>query len=175
MSSVIDRTMARVRLDAGVQSLERLSVFAFIEELEVGASMEASALDLALSVAPVEHGVDVEVDRQLATAAVASLLQNAFQFTRPKSHVALNTSWTPDRVVIDVVDECGGLPARQVDELSRAFAQRGADRSGLGVGLSVSCRSAEAIGGEIRVRNVPGTGCVFTIDLPRAAAGRTLE
>jgi hypothetical protein len=74
-----------------------------------------------------------------------------------------------------VVDECGGLPARQVDELSRAFAQRGADRSGLGVGLSVSCRSAEAIGGEIRVRNVPGTGCVFTIDLPRAAAGRTLE
>jgi signal transduction histidine kinase len=167
ISSVIDRTMARVRLDAGVQSRERVSVFEFVEELEIGASMEADARELVLSVAPVERGVDVEVDRQLATAAVANLLQNAFQFTRPRGHVALNTSWTIDRVVVNVEDECGGLSAERVGELSRAFAQQGADRAGLGAGLSISRRSAEAIGGKIRVRDVPGIGCVFTIDLPR--------
>jgi len=37
----------------------------------------------------------------------------------------------------------------------------------LGLGLAISRRSVEENGGELRVRDVPGTGCVFTIDLPR--------
>ena len=43
VSALIDRTVARVRLDAGAQMPERLSVFAFIEKLEVGAALEANA------------------------------------------------------------------------------------------------------------------------------------
>jgi signal transduction histidine kinase len=167
VSALIDRTIAQVRLDAGMQSPERVSVFELIEELEVGASMEASARGLALSVAPVERGVDVSVDRQLLAAAVGNLLQNAFKFTRPKSQVALRVSWTIDRVFIDVEDQCGGLPMGKVEELFRPFAQQGANRTGLGLGLSISRRSVEAIGGELRVRDTPGIGCVFTIDLPR--------
>ena len=42
----------------------------------------------------------------------------------------------------------------------------GPDRSGLGLGLSISRRAVEACGGTLRVRNVPGVGCVFTVDLP---------
>ncbi|MGZ5147776.1 MAG: ATP-binding protein, partial [Burkholderiales bacterium] len=42
-----------------------------------------------------------------------------------------------------------------------------ADRTGLGLGLSISNRSVEASGGKLRVRNLPGRGCIFTIDLPR--------
>jgi signal transduction histidine kinase len=45
--------------------------------------------------------------------------------------------------------------------------QLGVDRSGLGLGLSISRRAVEAIGGKLRVRDMPGIGCVFTIDLPR--------
>jgi len=54
-----------------------------------------------------------------------------------------------------------------VAELFRPFEQQGADRSGLGLGLSIVRKSVGANGGEIRVRDLPGTGCVFTIDLPR--------
>jgi signal transduction histidine kinase len=50
----------------------------------------------------------------------------------------------------------------------RPFAQFDADRSGLGLGLVFARRAAEAMGGAIRVRDVPGTGCVFTVDVPRA-------
>jgi signal transduction histidine kinase len=41
------------------------------------------------------------------------------------------------------------------------------DKSGLGLGLSICRRSVEANNGVLSVRDVPGSGCIFTIDLPR--------
>ena len=166
LSVLVDTTMARVRLESSVRVLERVSVSAFVDDIGVGASMEARALGITLAVAPVDPGVDVEVDRQLLVAAISNLLQNAFKFSRPEGHVSLRTSPTRDRVLIEVEDECGGLPPGKVDELFRPFEQRGRDRSGLGLGLTISRRSVEAIGGELRVRDIPGTGCAFTINLP---------
>jgi signal transduction histidine kinase len=42
-------------------------------------------------------------------------------------------------------------------------------KSAIGLGLSICRRSVEANGGVLSVRNTPGTGCVFTIELPRHA------
>jgi signal transduction histidine kinase len=167
LGKLIDSSVAQVRLEAGIRTPERVSVSEFIEEIEVGAALEANARGLTLSVAPVEPGVDVEVDRQLLAAAVANLLQNAFKFTHAHGHVSLNASSTKDRVLIEVKDECGGLPPGKADELFRPFEQRGRDRTGLGLGLLIARKSVEADGGEIHVRDMPGIGCVFTIDLPR--------
>jgi signal transduction histidine kinase len=67
------------------------------------------------------------------------------------------------------------LPSRALtywtftEEIFRPFAQFSAERTGLGLGLPISRRGVEANGGTLHVRNLPGTGCVFTIDLPRAA------
>jgi signal transduction histidine kinase len=172
LGDLIDSSVAQVRLEAGVRSPERVSMREFIEEVEVGSSMEARARGLTLSVARVEPEVEVKADRQLLTAAVANLLQNAFKFSRPEGHVSLNTSSTPDRVLIEVADECGGLPPGKADELFRRFEQRGRDRTGLGLGLAISRTSVEADGGRIHVRDLPGVGCVFTIDLPRLVSAR---
>ena len=49
------------------------------------------------------------------------------------------------------------------------FTQNSTDKSGLGLGLAICRRSVEANGGELRVRDVPGVGCIFTIALPRRA------
>lgn len=74
------------------------------------------------------------------------------------------------RVLIEVHDECGGLPGEGgAEELSASFEQRGADRSGLGIGLTFSRWGAEANGGRLYAHNMPGAGCVFTVDLPRSA------
>jgi signal transduction histidine kinase len=167
LSGLIDSSVARVRLESAIRTVERVSVHLFIEEIEVAAAMEASARHLALAVTPVPPGVDVMVDRQLLAGAVTNLVQNAFKFTRPQGRVSLKTSSTPARVLIEVEDECGGLAPGKAEELFRPFEQRNSNRRGLGLGLSISRRSIEAIGGELRVRDVPGTGCVFSIDLPR--------
>ena len=58
-------------------------------------------------------------------------------------------------------------PGGKVDELFRPFEQRSADRTGLGLGLAFSRWGAQANNGELHARNLPGKGCVFTVDLPR--------
>jgi signal transduction histidine kinase len=64
------------------------------------------------------------------------------------------------------------LPAGNAEDLFRPFTQTGHDRSGLGLGLSICRRSVDANGGVLSVRDVPGAGCVFSIDLPRHALGK---
>jgi signal transduction histidine kinase len=67
---------------------------------------------------------------------------------------------------IEIEDECGGIPANKAD-LFKAFGdRRGTDRSGLGLGLSIARSAVRAQGGDISIRNMPGKGCVFVIDLP---------
>ncbi|MEA3139751.1 MAG: hypothetical protein QOK23_1920, partial [Gammaproteobacteria bacterium] len=63
-------------------------------------------------------------------------------------------------------DHCGGLPSDIPEKLLLPYVQRGQDRSGLGLGLDICRRSVEANNGFLRVRDVPGSGCVFSIDLP---------
>ena len=171
LSSLIDRSLTEVRLESGIRSQERVAVRELLEEIAVSASMEAHAKGHTLYVFPGEPGVEVQVDRQMVVAAIANLTQNAFKFSRPSSGVILRASATDGRVLIEVEDECGGLPPGKEAEMFRPFEQRGADRSGLGLGLSISRKSVEANGGELRVRDLPGTGCVFTIELPRLTDG----
>jgi signal transduction histidine kinase len=95
-------------------------------------------------------------------------LQNAFKFTRPRSTVTLRVGASADRVLVEIQDECGGLPAGDVNDLFRPFEQRGADRTGMGIGLAFSRWGAEANGGRLYARNLPDKGCVFTVDLPRS-------
>jgi signal transduction histidine kinase len=175
LNALIDRSLASVRLDAGLQNLERVPVREVIEEVEIGASMYAQARKLLLSVTSVDPTVVVLADRQILAAAVANLLQNAFKFTRPGSTVRLRASSTPSRVLLEVEDECGGLPEGTPESLLRPFVQRGTDRTGVGLGLSICTQAAKAFGGELRVRDLPGQGCVFTIDLPKQSppAGAT--
>jgi signal transduction histidine kinase len=168
LSTLIDSTVAQVRLASSSVASERVLVNQFIEEIEVIASMEANARGLSLAVAPVPAGIEVMVDRELLAGAITNLIQNALKFTRQGGRVSIKTSAAKGRVCIDVEDECGGLGPGKADELFRPFEQRAIDRSGLGLGLSISRRSVEAIGGHIRVRDVPGFGCVFTVELPRA-------
>jgi signal transduction histidine kinase len=113
----------------------------------------------------------VDADRQMLGSALSNLLQNAFKFTRRSGRVALTVRAPPDRILIEVEDQCGGLPPGKLDALFKPFEQASHDRSGLGLGLSISRRAVEANGGRLSVRDVPGTGCVFTIDLPRSSAG----
>jgi signal transduction histidine kinase len=165
--SLIIRSLAEVRLTQGVQNREQFLVSGFIEELAAAATLEANARGVALSVTPVEDGVAIEADRQVLASVVGDLLQNALKFTRPRTTVTLRAGTSAERVLIEIEDQCGGLPSGNVNELFRPFEQRGADRTGVGLGLAFSRWGAEANDGRIYARNLPGLGCVFTVDLPR--------
>ena len=167
--ALVERSLAEVRMEAGVPVMLALAMNEFIEEIALSATMDAEARDIVFRVEGRDVDASIEVDRQLLASALLNLIQNAFKFTKPKGTVVLQVRVADERVLIEVCDECGGLPAGNID-LFRSFTQQSADRSGLGLGLSIALAAVHANGGHLYVRDVPGFGCVFTIDLPRAVS-----
>ena len=166
LRDLVDRALEDVRHSEGPQ-MEAVPLVGFVSEAIAGANLAARARDCVLDVARVDPDLVVRADRHLLHSAVENLLQNAFKFTRAHTCVTLRVTGTADRVLIEVADECGGLPAGKTEALFLSFTQHHADRSGLGLGLSISRQAVESMGGTLSVRDKPGTGCVFTIDLPR--------
>lgn len=168
LRGLIDRSLADVRLTAGMPSRnEIVSLADVIAEVKASASLEAQSRECEFTVSAVDSWLAVDADRALLSAAIGNLLQNAFKFTQHHTKVLLSAYAHGDRIRIDIQDQCGGLPPGKQEDMFLPFTQSGTDRSGVGLGLSISRRSVEAIKGVLSVRNLPGSGCVFTIDLPR--------
>jgi signal transduction histidine kinase len=173
LRNLIDRSLADVRVTAGMPARhQRIPLADFVAEVKISASLEAQARDCGFTVSVVDPQLAVDADRDMLLSAVGNLLQNAFKFTERHTDVSLNAYAAADRVLIEVEDHCGGLPAGDADKMFLPFTQSGADKSGLGLGLSICRRSVEANGGVLSVRNLPGTGCIFTIDLPRQSLAK---
>ena len=174
LRDLVDRSLADVRLDAGITHLEQISVAAFVEEIEIAALIQAHAKGMHFTVKSVDATVTIEGDRQTLAAAIANLLQNAFKFTHKGGNVALTARATHDLVLFEVEDECGGLPPGKTETMFLPFKQHDVDRSGLGLGLAICLRAAKANGGTLGVRDCPGKGCIFTLQLPRRTPSLTV-
>ncbi len=170
LKTLIDRSLSEVRVAAGLPSRNQLfSLADFVDEVKFSAQLEADMRGCTFTVKAVERVLAVDADRDLILSAVGNLLQNAFKFTRKNSEVTLNCYAAADRILIDVGDNCGGLSTGDAENMFLPFTQAGENKRGLGLGLSISRKSVEANHGTLHVRNIPGSGCVFTIDLPRHA------
>jgi signal transduction histidine kinase len=173
MRNLVHLLLTDVRAMAELPARRQMIALAdFIAEIQLSALLEAKARECAFVVEPVDTSLGICADRDLLFSALNNLLQNAFKFTRCHTQVTLKAFAAGDRVLIEVEDNCGGLPAGDVEQIFRPFTQNGHDRSGVGLGLSICRRSVDANCGILSVRNLPGTGCVFTIDLPRQAAAK---
>jgi len=169
MSALLTQSIASVRLSAISLANEKFAVADLLEDAKLTASHYAGTSGCTLSVPVVDPQLFVQGNRALLTAALVNLLQNAFKFTQPGTEITLNACGRDDRILIDVKDHCGGLPFGAAEDLFRPFKQVGKDRSGLGLGLSIARRSVQADGGSLSVKDMPGIGCVFTVDLPRSS------
>jgi len=169
LRDLTDNALAEVRLEGGVHRRDRVSLLGFMNDVASAANLHADYRKVVFTVGQVDPALTVTADPQLLASAVMNLLHNAFKFTQAHGRVTLRIRAELGRILIEIEDECGGLPENE--NLFRAFGdRRKSDRSGLGLGLSISRRAVAANGGEIRAENLPGKGCIFTIDLPTAAA-----
>ncbi len=168
LRNLIDRTLADVRVTAGMPVRHQLiSLAEFVADVQIFASLDAQARNCKFTVGDVDKELALDVDRDMLFSAIGNLLQNAFKFTQPQTEVSLSAYAASDRIRLDVEDHCGGLPLGAAEKVFLPFEQSGEDTSGLGLGLAICRRSVEANHGVLGVRDVPDSGCVFTIDLPR--------
>jgi signal transduction histidine kinase len=164
LRDLVDRSLTEVRLTAGIAQQEHIQVARFIEDIEVSAILVAKARGVRLTVTEVEPRLAVETDRQILSSIVSNLLHNAFRYTRPHTHVRLHTHAVADRVLFEIEDQCGGIPAEKSEHLLEPDVQHNDAR---GHGLALCVRGVRALRGAVRFRN-QNNGCVFTVDLPRA-------
>jgi signal transduction histidine kinase len=169
LAAFVDSTLTDIRLDADVQRRERTLVASFVSDIAVNARLQAEYRGLEFVLKSGAPGLAVTAEPQLLASAVTNILNNAFKYTRPGGRVVLTVHAADTRLLIEVEDQCGGLPAG-VGELFQPFGERrGRDRTGLGLGLSIARKAVRAHGGDIGTRNIPGEGCVFVISMPLAA------
>ncbi|MDR5806428.1 HAMP domain-containing sensor histidine kinase [Caballeronia sp. LZ001] len=142
----------------------------FIAEVAHAAQLAAQVRGVRLTVLAVDNTLAFRADRDALYSALGHLIQNAFKFTRPRSTVTLSAYAIADRILIDVKDHCGGLAPDAARTMFKPFRQQSADKTGLGLGLSVTKKIVETYQGVLSVKNRPGVGCIFTIDLPRYTA-----
>jgi signal transduction histidine kinase len=171
MSNLIDRSLAEVRITSGLPPrLQVVRLADFLRDAITAVSLNPLARECQFTVLPIDKDIEMHIDAEMLASAVDNLLQNAFKFTKPHTEVSLHAYSSNDRIFITIEDHCGGLPAGVSKSLLVPFFQSGDDRSGLGLGLDICRRSVQANEGTLRVRDKPGIGCAFTIELPQYQA-----
>lgn len=131
---------------------------------------EKHAVTVALDL-PAELPVRVTADRLRLRAVMINLLSNAVKYNRPGGSVQVQVALESTQAVVRVVDTGRGLDAQQVDSLFQPFNRAGAERTGIegsGMGLFVSQRFVELMGGRIEVASQPGVGSTFSVHLHTA-------
>lgn len=174
MRDLVNGTLSEIRIAANLQRRERVPVMPFLDDLAATGRLHAESRGLRLDVEPGHAAWAVTADRQVLGSAVTNLLNNAFKFTPAGGIVMLRALVNEEgRLLIEVEDECGGIPDSVGDPFQSFGERRGKDQSGLGLGLSMARKAVRAHGGDIHIRNLPGKGCVFAIDMPLASEGET--
>lgn len=113
-----------------------------------------------------------EIDWSLTRKVVSHLLDNAAKFT-DAGQVRLSVQNDGTNIVIEVSDTGAGIPEKDAPHLFNAFRVAGEETSskygGAGIGLALSARICELLGGTISVESVLTRGSVFTVSLPLTA------
>jgi PAS domain S-box-containing protein len=112
--------------------------------------------------------LDAWVDESMVVRIVENLLVNATKHTPPGTTIWVRANRVDTGVVIVVEDDGAGVPVEERERLFQPFerGERSAPSPGLGVGLSLVARFAEAHGGRAWVEDRPGGGASFRVLLP---------
>lgn len=111
----------------------------------------------------------VRADRQRLKQILLNLLSNAIKYNRPGGSVVVSCDVRPEnRLRIEIADSGSGIPADGLKHIFMPFERLSAEQSeigGTGLGLALSKRLIEAMGGTIGVESTVGIGSRFFIDL----------
>jgi len=115
----------------------------------------------------------VDADRTRLKQVLINLLSNAIKYNQPNGTVVVDCILsTPERIRVSVADTGAGLPPEMLQQLFQPFNRLGQERSteeGTGIGLVMSKRLVEMMGGVIGVESTVGMGSVFWFELNSAS------
>jgi two-component system sensor histidine kinase AtoS len=135
-----------------------------VESMQASAADSGLTLDTSLCFGPLY----VEGDRYALTRVYGNLIKNAFQATSPKGKVTVRSVRDGEHAVIDIADTGSGIPPDRLATIFDDFVTT--KKRGLGLGLAISKKIVEQLGGAISVTSEVGRGTTFSLRFPLTKA-----
>jgi signal transduction histidine kinase len=161
-------------LQLDVQPLDVRDIVAAVDRVIRGMAAERDVIVSTI----VDSDVDTAtLDEVRVKQILLNLLSNAVKFSHRGGYVTLAVSKLAagasplghETIRIEVADAGTGIPAEELERIFDQFYQIPSRRNkgGTGLGLSLTRNFVQMHGGRIAVQSQPGTGSLFTVDLPR--------
>ena len=175
LGTIIERILSLSRLENGLVPLQR-------EQLDVGELMRVLAADLAYVDASYGERVTVldgdwpitASDDELLRLVIENLVRNALQYT--EHGIEISCELGDSECFILVRDHGDGVPEEQLAQLFEPFYRGDPSRhhkAGVGLGMALSLRAANVLGGSVSARNHPDGGLEVTVTLPLVSEDET--
>jgi signal transduction histidine kinase len=173
LAQLVEDLLLMSKIEAGAirLSIQPVRLGEFLRESVESIGPDAKARVEALA----RDDVWVGVDPQRVEQILRNLLDNALKFSDPESTVGVEASVDGDALLFKVTDHGQGIPAHELPNIFDRFHQAGEvltrEREGAGLGLYITKRLVEAMGGSIEVRSEPSRGSTFIVRIPLAEIG----
>jgi len=172
INEVLDLTL--IESGKATLSSEPVSLSEVMLECRAMIEPQAHKRGIGLKFARFEAPYFVKADRTRVKQVLINLLFNAIKYNKPNGAVSVEYSLnTADSIRISVRDTGAGLAPEQLAQLFQPFNRLGKEagaEEGTGIGLVVTKRLVEMMGGAIGVDSTVGVGSVFWIELNLTAA-----
>jgi signal transduction histidine kinase len=135
-----------------------------VESMQTTAETAGLVLETELAFGPLY----IEGDLFALNRVYRNLITNAFQATAPRGRVVVRTLRQNEQAIIEIADSGTGIPPERLDTIFDDFVTT--KRRGLGLGLAISKKVVEQLGGTISVASEVGVGSTFTLRFPLTKA-----
>ena len=178
LTQLVDEILTFSRLEAGRESLnfEAADVVTLARDAVSLVSPAAAAKGIGLACELPDSGIAVRTDAGKLRQVLLNLLGNAVKFTE-KGGIILRVRPVDNAVEFTVTDTGVGISPENIERIFDRFwqANQGTSHnvSGAGLGLTVSRRLVQLIGGTLRVESEPGKGSTFSFHIPTSRVEAT--
>jgi signal transduction histidine kinase len=168
MADELDRLAETSVLDSGfgTPNLVSFPIADVFDSILANWRLHAEVKGLTLTAVPSK--AHVVSDRGMLRAIVGNLVGNAIKYT-DKGGVLIGCRKHGNAVTVEVLDSGAGIAAEQLTSIFDAFHQINPASEGLGLGLSIVRRTAEALGHDVGLKSDLARGSHFTVKVPLAA------
>lgn len=165
LDSLIDEILTLARVTQEQPNPEQIQLQPFLQSLKDDASLLVPEQRVQIAC---PEKLTLFADRKMLARALDNLLRNALRFNPPGKPLELTATLQHDRgILLQVRDRGPGAPAEQLDELAAPFVRgSGQGNNGYGLGLTITQRCVEQLGGVLQLENHPDGGFVASIILP---------
>lgn len=165
LDELIDEILALARVAGEQLSLESVPLLPLLQELVEDASLLAPEQHIQLRC---PEQLKLHTDARVLQRALDNLLRNALRFNPTGQPIEFSVAVQPDsRVQFKLRDHGPGAPAELLTQLAEPFVRAsGQAANGYGLGLTITQRCVEQLGGSLQLANHPEGGFVASIILP---------